>query len=180
VAREHPAGDHQVHPRGLLTYALAEIGGGPWTGRLAIAPLPRSDDDFAAIRTWGADLVLSLVEEDEAERAGAPDLSARFKREAIACLRAPIVDYGNPDEAFEIRWADHRDRALGLLAEGGKVLVHCRGGQGRSGTIAAALLIASGMAPADAIAEVRRSRPAAIETEGQEIWLHTRAAIGRP
>lgn len=179
MAREHPAGNHQVHPRGLLTYALAEIGGGPWAGRLAIAPLPRTAEEFTAIRDWGAGLVLSLVEEDEAERAGAPDLSARFEREGITCLRAPIVDYGSPDEAFETSWSDHRDKALALLAEGGKVLVHCRGGQGRSGTIAAALLIAGGMTPADAISEVRHSRPAAIETAGQEIWLNTRAAIRR-
>ncbi|WP_093148063.1 protein-tyrosine phosphatase family protein [Thalassobaculum litoreum] len=177
MAREHPAGNHQVHPRGLLTYALAEIGGGPWPGRLAIAPLPRTDGDFAAIRAWGAGLVLSLVEEDEAERAGAPELSARFEREGLVCLRAPLVDYGSPDEAFETHWWDHRDRALALLEAGNKVLVHCRGGQGRSGTIAAALMIAGGMAPAEAIAEVRRSRPAAIETAGQEIWLSTRAAI---
>ena len=121
--------------------------------------------------------MLSLVEEEEAERAGAPDLSARFKREGITCLRAPIIDYGSPDEAFETSWSDHRDTVLALLAGGAKVLVHCRGGQGRSGTIAAALLIAGGMAPADAIAEVRRSRPAAIETAGQEIWLNTRAAV---
>ena len=103
-------------------------------------------------------------------------MSARFEREGIVCLRAPIVDYGSPDEAFESSWSAHRDRALRLLAEGGKVLVHCRGGQGRSGTIAAALLINGGMTSADAIAEVRRSRPAAIETAGQEIWLNTRAA----
>ena len=179
MAHQHPAGNHQVHPRGLLTYALAEIAGGPWPGRLAIAPLPRAAEEFEAIKDWGTGLVLSLVEDEEAERAGAPDLPDRFDREGIACLRAPIVDYGSPDEAFETSWAEHRESALALLETGGKVLVHCRGGQGRSGTIAAALLIAGGMVPADAIAEVRRSRPAAIETAGQEIWLNTRAAIRR-
>lgn len=175
MAREHPPGDHQVRARVLLTYALVEIKGGPWPGRLAIAPLPRTADDFAAVRVWGADLVLSLVRDEEAVRAGASDLSAQFEREGITSIRAPIIDYGSPDEDFEIDWPAHRARAMAVLKKGGKVLVHCRGGQGRSGTIAAALLIAGGLAPADAIGEVRLSRPAAIETAGQEIWLYTRS-----
>lgn len=179
MAGEHLAGDHQIHPRGLLTYALAEIGGGPWPDRVAVAPLPRARQDFDDIRAWGAGLVISLVGDDECARAGMPDLTGAFARVGIACIRAPIDDYGSPDPTFELEWQAHRERALGVLQSGGKVLVHCRGGQGRSGTIAAALLIAGGMAPADAIAEVRRSRPAAIETEGQEVWLYTRS-IDRP
>ena len=107
------------------------------------------------------------------------DLQAAFERTSIASIRAPIVDYGTPGPEFERRWPAHRRRALKLLKDGGKVLVHCRGGQGRSGTIAAALLIAGGLAPADAIAEIRRSRPAAIETAEQEVWLFTRTN-GRP
>jgi protein-tyrosine phosphatase len=119
--------------------------------------------------------VLSLVEDAEAERAGAADLADRFARQGVACLRAPIVDYGSPGPEFEVDWPTHRARALAVLEDGGKVLVHCRGGQGRSGTIAAALLVTGGLAPADAIAEVRRARPAAIETAGQEVWLFTRS-----
>ncbi|MDF1792818.1 MAG: dual specificity protein phosphatase family protein [Thalassobaculaceae bacterium] len=175
MAREHPSGNHQVHPRGRLTYTFATIQGGSWPGRLAIAPLPRAEQDFDEIRAWSADLVLSLVEDEEAERAGMPNLAEAFKRVGIAIIRAPIVDYGNPDEAFESGWRNHRRQALDVLESGGKVLVHCRGGRGRSGTIAAALLIAGGMAPADAIALVRQSRPAAIETAGQEAWLVTRS-----
>ncbi|MEQ8586180.1 MAG: tyrosine-protein phosphatase [Thalassobaculaceae bacterium] len=179
MAREHPAGDRQVYPGSLLTYALAEIGGGPWPDRLAIAPLPRARQDFDAIRSWGADLVISLVGDDECARAGMPDLSSAFGRIGVDCIRAPIADYGSPDAEFELGWPAHRKRALDVLKSGGKVLVHCRGGQGRSGTIAAALLIAGGLSPADAMADVRRSRPAAIETEGQEVWLYTRS-IDRP
>lgn len=141
--------------------------------------MPRTEQDFDRIRGWGADLVFSLVAEDESARAGMADLVGAFSRAGVDCVRAPIEDYSSPDSDFETAWKTQRRQALDILERGGKILVHCRGGQGRSGTIAAALLIAGGVAPADAIALVRQSRPAAIETEGQEVWLHTRS-IDRP
>lgn len=176
MARGHFARDRQVHPRGRLTYALAEIGGGPWPGRLAIASLPRSEDDFDRIAEWRADLVLSLVEEIEAPQPDGRTLSDVFGSAGIRCLRAPIADFDAPDAMFEAEWPATLGHALAVLNEGGRVVAHCRGGKGRSGMIAAALLIAGGMAPADAIAEVRRSRPAAIETARQERWLLACAA----
>ncbi len=115
--------------------------------------------------------MLSLVEDGEVAGLGLPELSGRFQAADLACLRLPIADYSVPDDAFETAWPIHRARALGLLAEGGKVLVHCRGGQGRSGTIAAALLIAGGLPAQEAIDLVRADRPAAIETASQEAWL---------
>ncbi len=51
---------------------------------------------------------------------------------------------------------------------GQAVLVHCAGGKGRSGTLAACYLVSRGMSAADAIAEVRALRPGAIETTRQE------------
>src|ERR1700726_4324710 len=46
---------------------------------------------------------------------------------------------------------------------GSDVLVHCRGGLGRAGTIASRLLIELGMVPETAIARVRAFQPGAIE-----------------
>ena len=51
------------------------------------------------------------------------------------------------------------------------LLVHCRGGLGRAGTIAARLLVELGMEPKQAIASVRAVRPGAIETSDQEDFV---------
>ena len=51
------------------------------------------------------------------------------------------------------------------------MLLHCRGGIGRTGTIAARLLVEFGFKPADAIALVRRTRPGTIETSAQEQYV---------
>ncbi|MGH7084161.1 MAG: hypothetical protein ACREFN_04140 [Acetobacteraceae bacterium] len=51
------------------------------------------------------------------------------------------------------------------------MFVHCKGGLGRTGTIAARLLIECGRQPHEAMAIVRRARPRTIETPEQETWL---------
>jgi len=57
---------------------------------------------------------------------------------------------------------------------GERVLVHCRGGVGRAGTVAALMLVECGESPAIAIQRVRAARPGAIETAGQERWVMAR------
>ena len=66
-----------------------------------------------------------------------------------------------------LRWA----------GEGHKLLIHCIGGWGRSGTIAAALLVHEGHSPGEAITLVRRARsPRCIESVSQERFVAEYAA----
>ncbi len=61
-----------------------------------------------------------------------------------------------------------------------KILVHCEGGMGRTGTMLATILILEGMTPVEAINEVRKHNPYAIETSVQEEFLASlRAAEGQ-
>ena len=73
-----------------------------------------------------------------------------------------------PDGRFEAGWKASGPRLLQLLKEGRRVLVHCRGGLGRAGTVSARMLVELGMAPAEAVLTVRQARPGAIETLQQE------------
>ena len=52
-----------------------------------------------------------------------------------------------------------------------KIVVHCQGGTGRTGTMAAAHWIARGLSAVQSIAVVRQRRPHAIETAEQEAIL---------
>jgi ADP-ribosyl-[dinitrogen reductase] hydrolase len=58
-----------------------------------------------------------------------------------------------------------------ILRRGSDVLVHCRGGLGRAGTVAARLLIELGLEPVTAMARVREVRPGAIENDDQEMYV---------
>jgi ADP-ribosyl-[dinitrogen reductase] hydrolase len=76
-----------------------------------------------------------------------------------------------PDERFERAWDVAGEELRSILRTGSSVLVHCRGGLGRAGTIAARLLVELGTEPATAIANVRAVRPGAIETSDQERFV---------
>jgi len=172
MAREHQADHRPLHPgRVLTTYPIIEIADGPWPGRLALGPAPVDDGAPAAIHAWGAAAVLGLTGAAESAALGRPDLAAHMATAGVPWLPAPIADFEAPDDRFEREWPALRAGLLDRLEAGEKVLVHCRAGRGRSGTIAAALLIAAGLPPEAAIGTVRRARPGAIETTQQEAWL---------
>ena len=50
------------------------------------------------------------------------------------------------------------------------MLVHCRGGCGRSGMAVLRLMVEAGEAPEEALARLRAVRPCAVETEAQMDW----------
>ena len=58
-----------------------------------------------------------------------------------------------------------------LVCEQRRILLHCAAGLGRTGTMAAKLLIASGVPAPQALARVRAVRPGAVETAALEHYL---------
>ena len=78
-----------------------------------------------------------------------------------------------PGDAFERRWGDKGEEIKDSLSAGGRVLLHCRGGLGRAGTVAARILIEFGYAPDAAIESVRSARPGAIENSVQERYVYS-------
>ena len=100
---------------------------------------------------------------------------SRFNDEAcnrqFTWLHLPIADMDIPDDKVITKLADLRPRFLESLSAGNSLAIHCKGGLGRSGTIAAMILIDLGFAPKDAIDHVRFYRPGAIETDIQEKFV---------
>ena len=66
-------------------------------------------------------------------------------------------------------------QAFGRLRQGQDILVGCRGGTGRTGTLLACLVTLAGVPPKAAVAWVReRYRSTAVETPEQERWISER------
>jgi protein-tyrosine phosphatase len=97
------------------------------------------------------------------------DTAAEFAEPSSALARAayrsfPVLNYAAPDaEALRALVAELRDDPRG-------VYIHCAQGHGRSATVAAALVLARGLAatPAEAEAMVVRVRPKVHLEEGQK------------
>jgi ADP-ribosyl-[dinitrogen reductase] hydrolase len=133
--------------------------------------------DFAAIREWGASAVVTLMEADEMEAFNVDDgLDAAARAIGVDWYPLPIRDGGVPSAAFERSWTWAGLRLRELLRAGKRVLVHCRGGLGRSGMIAARLLVELGVPVDRAIEMVRASRKGAIENYAQ----HQHVCDARP
>ena len=77
-----------------------------------------------------------------------------------------------PDQEFEEVWAVEGKQIKASLVAGERVILHCLAGLGRTGMIAARLLVDMGMSPELAVAEVRKVRPRAIQTDNQEMYVH--------
>jgi ADP-ribosyl-[dinitrogen reductase] hydrolase len=128
--------------------------------------------DLDAVREWGAAAVVSLIEKHEIELLGVADLETAVAARGMEWFHLPIPDVTAPGEEFEQRWHQSGARLRSLLTNGESIFIHCRGGLGRAGTVAARLLIELGITGADtAIAKVRQVRPGAIETRAQEDHL---------
>lgn len=127
--------------------------------------------DLATIRAWGATALISLVEQDELEFLGIATIGKQAQHVALDWYHLPIADFRAPGPAFEQSWDECGQIILARLLQGGRIMIHCLAGLGRTGTIAARILIELGSAPRAAIAHVREARPGAIQNPEQERYL---------
>lgn len=137
-------------------------------------------DDLAAIERWEARTMATLVESGEFATYGVADFPIAVRGRRFDWVHLPIADMQVPGAAFAAAWERHGTLLLERLSAGGRVLFHCAGGFGRTGMIAARILVAFGVTPAAAIAAVRHARPGTIETAAQEAFVLSCAALGSP
>ena len=126
------------------------------------------DGDMQKVMDWGADTVVTLMETDELQSCNALAIKDVCAKADIEWHHLPIRDVDIPDNQFEQIWTYSGTRLRLTLNKGKRVLLHCLGGLGRTGTIAARLLVELGWDNETAIDTVRKSRPGAIQTFAQE------------
>ena len=125
---------------------------------VAFSRMPTGKELDEVAKTF--DAVVVLVEDFEL-----PYSLDEWERRGVEVFHSPIPDFSAPplSRLLEIlRWIEERAR------KGKKVLIHCLGGCGRSGTVAVAwLMYSQHLSLRQALSRVRRLRPCAVETEGQ-------------
>ncbi len=148
---------------------------GAWDRDLAL--------DLDAIRDWGAAAVVTLVERWELERYQVPRLGDEVRARSMEWHHLSITDGDIPRAPFDAAWPAAGPMLRAHLLAGRSILLHCLGGLGRTGTVAAMLLAELGEAPDAAVAAIRRARPGALETAAQAAYalaIRPLAAPARP
>lgn len=153
-------------------------------GRLGLCRAPGSEspttpDDLDVLVAQGATQVVCLQEAHELSFLEPPETLEERQRSlqsrGIGFLHEPIEDYGAPSLVQAQGLASWIVEAL---ERGEVVVVHCWAGLGRTGTIAACVLIALGFSAQEATSLVRQVRPGAIQSNVQEELVST--FVARP
>lgn len=147
---------------------------GPWSGRLALAARPRGGDWLAdELANWkhqGIDIVLSLLTPEEQRELDLLNEGGESKKQGLAYSSFPIHDRQVP--ISEAKFNEAVRHANESLSRGENLLIHCRQGVGRTGLVAACLLIRAGMSPSAAVDLVSAARGVAIpDTSEQRDWI---------
>lgn len=134
--------------------------------------------DLTTIALWHPLALISLMETPEFELLDVAHFPDAVLAQTYQWLSVPIPDMSVPTPEFERQWLGLSPGLHSALRDGGRIVLHCRGGLGRTGVVAARLLIEAGVQPASAVSQVRQARMGAIETYAQEFYLLTRAWAG--
>lgn len=118
---------------------------------------------------YGTDVLVSLIEEHELRTLQIEGLETAANQAGIALERFAIPDGGIPSSADA--FVELIRRTVASVQEGKTVVIHCRGGLGRTGVLAATCLRAIGVEAELAIAIVRSARSGTIETTAQEDFV---------
>ncbi len=151
-------------------------------GILALSPLPGRSGDYASdlqhLREWQPALLISMTTAGEMAAYGASRLGQDMQDRGARWMHLPVPDFSVPGPEVNALWPDVSRFARHALQGGGRVLIHCMGGCGRSGMAALRLMVDAGEKPAVALEHLRRVRPCAVETEAQLKWATTPTRSG--
>ena len=147
---------------------------GPWTGKLAIFAHPRGGewllDEIRALKDNGLDVIVSLLTKEEDKELSLLEEKAMCETVGSEFMQFPIADVSVPaSSAATLELVNALDE---FLSKARNVGIHCRAGVGRSGMIAACLLMMRGLSPEEALEEVSNARGVIVpQTDEQREWL---------
>ena len=146
------------------------------TSQLAIVPRPRGDDwlddEMLALREAGIDVVVSMLEKDEARNLGLEREAASAQQKGLLFINFAITDRGVPLDT--LAFIEFLKGLENLLARGKRVGVHCRASIGRSSVTSGSLLIRSGIPSEKAWTQISTARDCEVpDTTEQRDWVES-------
>jgi protein-tyrosine phosphatase len=101
----------------------------------------------------------------------ASTLPALCATQGLNWLHLPVADEQVPLEDFDAAWPAASVQIRELLATDKAIAIHCKGGSGRTGLIAARILIELGIDRSEAVRLVQALRPKAIRHPAHADWI---------
>ncbi len=126
---------------------------------------------------YQTDLLVTLLQAHELAALEIPELFNQVQAHGMQSCWFPIQDFGTPDSMPGLQ--SLVAQILAALSDGQTVVIHCKGGLGRTGLVAAACLVALDYSPEAAFSALRQARPGSVETLAQEAYIVEFAKLAR-
>lgn len=147
-------------------------------GQLLLTPCPGTKDvalmdSLQQLKAAGARTLITLMTAEELLEYGVADIEQQAAEMGFAWLHLPIEDEAVPDAMFEQQWQQQRSELHQCLQAGGGIAIHCKGGAGRTGLIAARLMLERGQLLEEIIPAIQALRPRAFFFPAQRNYIAT-------
>ena len=122
-------------------------------------------------KNHNVNVVLSLTETSELKSLGCENLIKEIKLNNFVWLHFPINDFNIPTKNSLLKLNLLLSDLENFLKKEKNIIIHCKAGLGRTGTIASLLLAKLGIPTKDAIKFIRKYRPGSIDTDEQKNFV---------
>lgn len=102
------------------------------------------DEALDALQSAGVTAVVTMNADTELAAIGVSELGGRIQSRGLTWFQFPVADDAEPEAEFFDAWAEKKDQLLELFNSEATIAIHCRGGTGRTGLMAATLMLESG------------------------------------
>jgi protein-tyrosine phosphatase len=126
--------------------------------------------DMEGLKAAGVDVLVCTIEHHEFAEQKIEAYFDEAQRLGIEVLWFPIPDHGAPSDMAHAR--SIVSEIVTLLRYGKKVVIHCRAGIGRTGCMAACVMVRLGYLPKEAISVIRTTRARTVDTIAQERFVY--------
>jgi len=131
---------------------------------------------FLVLPNYGINRIVSLLEEPEAYEVGLAQERVLSEKNAMEFIAYPIPDRGLPDSVAQ--FSSLTKHLYHGIAGGLNTVIHCRAGIGRTGIVAAGVLLHGGFSPSEAFSLISQQRGVSVpDTQEQVNWVTNNYAV---
>ncbi|MBD8511621.1 cyclin-dependent kinase inhibitor 3 family protein [Photobacterium sp. 2_MG-2023] len=146
------------------------------TSALVLTPCPGTkgvalSDSLTQLKAQGVRAVVTAINKQEMADKEVADLGQLVEQAGMLWAYTPIEDDAAPDSEFAAQWQAVSPQLHKIIAEGGNIALHCMGGSGRTGLLAAHLLLEMGWPLSRIIEDVQALRPGAFTKSVQVDYI---------
>ena len=158
----------QTHPYDILSLAEG--------GKLIFTPCPGTkgvalEESISQLKQAGASAVISLTPQTEMARLEVEALPEACNSQGVDWFHLPVEDDSAPAAEFDQGWTRDRQKIEEILDRDGALAIHCKGGSGRTGLMAAVIMLGRGIGLEQVTSMVKDLRPKALSLQPHVEYL---------